>query len=182
MQRFLLVLAMSAIGCGGAPPNRVVLYCAQDRPFAEHFLAEFTQQTGIAVADLPIMYVNDQTITQKGVHGILESYSAGPYARAWASMNDNKRRRELLTQLDLIYPGVSRHVMAHAMFNWDTEPYSRGAYACFEPGQLQRQYPIIRRPEGRLHFAGDHCSSLPGWMQGAFESGHDVAVEVHNAS
>lgn len=139
-------------------------------------------KSGIAVADLPIMYVNDQTITQKGVHGILESYSAGPYARAWASMNDHKRRRELLAQLDLIYPGVSRHVMAHAMFNWDTEPYSRGAYACFEPGQLQRQYPIIRRSEGRLHFAGDHCSSLPGWMQGAFESGHDVAVEVHNAS
>jgi len=33
--------------------------------------------------------------------------------------------------------------------------------------------------EGRLHFAGEHTSCLPGWMQGAFESGHRAAEEVH---
>jgi iron(III) transport system substrate-binding protein len=41
---FLLLL----MGCGGAP--RVVLYCAQDKEFAEESLADFTRRTGLAVA------------------------------------------------------------------------------------------------------------------------------------
>jgi monoamine oxidase len=28
------------------------------------------------------------------------------------------------------------------------------------------------------HFAGDHISALPGWMQGALESGRRAAAEV----
>jgi iron(III) transport system substrate-binding protein len=36
-------------GCGGSQP-RVVLYCAQDREFAEGVLADFTAQTNLAVA------------------------------------------------------------------------------------------------------------------------------------
>ncbi len=39
-----------ATGCGRAPNDRVVLYCAQDRPFAEAALADFTQRTGLNVA------------------------------------------------------------------------------------------------------------------------------------
>jgi iron(III) transport system substrate-binding protein len=44
---FLSVVATA--GCKGSQP-RVVLYCAQDREFAEGILGEFTRQTGLAVA------------------------------------------------------------------------------------------------------------------------------------
>ena len=67
------------------------------------------------------------------------------------------------------------------MMNWDAEPYARGAYCTFEPGMMRRQLPVMRRPHGRVHFAGDHCSSLPGWVQGAIESGHEAAEAVHHA-
>src|SRR5207245_3594140 len=30
---------------------------------------------------------------------------------------------------------------------------------------------LIQQPEGSVHFAGEHASSAPGWMQGALESG-----------
>jgi iron(III) transport system substrate-binding protein len=43
-----LVLAFAALGCGGSRP-RVVLYCAQDREFAEQVFARFTEGTGLAV-------------------------------------------------------------------------------------------------------------------------------------
>jgi monoamine oxidase len=36
-------------------------------------------------------------------------------------------------------------------------------------------------PGGRVHFAGEHASSSPGWMQGALESGNRVAREVNDA-
>jgi hypothetical protein len=38
--------------------------------------------------------------------------------------------------------------------------------------------PDITRPEGRIHFAGEHTSSWMGWMQGALESGERAANEV----
>src|SRR5262249_32669328 len=41
--------ALILTGCQGSE-RRVVLYCAQDREFAEDILAEFTQQTKLAVA------------------------------------------------------------------------------------------------------------------------------------
>jgi monoamine oxidase len=38
--------------------------------------------------------------------------------------------------------------------------------------------PHLARPEGRVHFAGDHTSAWSGWMQGALESGLRAAREV----
>jgi monoamine oxidase len=32
-----------------------------------------------------------------------------------------------------------------------------------------------------MHFAGEHASSLRGWMQGAFESARRTAVEINSA-
>jgi monoamine oxidase len=38
--------------------------------------------------------------------------------------------------------------------------------------------PDIARPEGRVHFAGEHTSAWMGWMEGAIESGERAAREV----
>ena len=34
------------------------------------------------------------------------------------------------------------------------------------------------RPQQRLFFAGEHCSSKPAWIEGAIESGIDAAHEI----
>jgi monoamine oxidase len=38
--------------------------------------------------------------------------------------------------------------------------------------------PTLGRPEGRIHFAGDHTSPTPGWMEGALHSAERVVKEV----
>jgi iron(III) transport system substrate-binding protein len=48
-RQFLAAAAVAASGCSRRD-SRVVLYCAQDQEFAEDLLAEFTQETGLAVA------------------------------------------------------------------------------------------------------------------------------------
>jgi monoamine oxidase len=40
------------------------------------------------------------------------------------------------------------------------------------------QLKTIMRPEGRIHFAGEHASAAPSWMQGALESGRRAAGEI----
>ncbi|MDX2183271.1 MAG: NAD(P)/FAD-dependent oxidoreductase [Gemmatimonadaceae bacterium] len=138
-------------------------------------------RSGVGIADTPVMYVNDQSITQAGTRGVLESYSTGPHARAWAVMREPERRRALAAGLDQLYPRVSRMITAHAMIDWDADPYARGGYCSFEPGMIGHQMRVMQRPAGRLYFAGDHTSSLPGWIQGAIESGHAAAAAVHRA-
>jgi hypothetical protein len=46
-----------------------------------------------------------------------------------------------------------------------------GAGTEHSPGQLTTLCVGIERPEGRVHFAGEHISACPYWMQGALQSG-----------
>ncbi|MGI8783933.1 MAG: FAD-dependent oxidoreductase [Acidobacteriota bacterium] len=41
--------------------------------------------------------------------------------------------------------------------------------------------PSLARPEGRVHFAGDHTSAWIREMQGALQSGNRAAREVNEA-
>ena len=36
----------------------------------------------------------------------------------------------------------------------------------------------LRRPAGRLHFAGEHTEALAGYMESAVRSGHRVAAGI----
>ena len=38
----------------------------------------------------------------------------------------------------------------------------------------------LTRPEGPIHFAGEHISGARGWMNGALESGLRAAREIHS--
>jgi monoamine oxidase len=38
--------------------------------------------------------------------------------------------------------------------------------------------PLLARPQGRLHFAGEHTESFTGRMEGAVRFGHRVAAEI----
>jgi len=50
----------------------------------------------------------------------------------------------------------------------------------FKPDQLKELGQYIGIPEGRIHFAGSHSSTTPGWIQGAIEAGIRTAYEVNN--
>ena len=41
-------------------------------------------------------------------------------------------------------------------------------------------YDDIIRPEGLLHFAGEHASFEHGWIEGAIESGLREAQAIHD--
>jgi monoamine oxidase len=42
----------------------------------------------------------------------------------------------------------------------------------------RRNIPVFAAAEGRTHFAGEHTSAWPGWIQGALHSGLRAAREV----
>jgi monoamine oxidase len=76
------------------------------------------------------------------------------------------------------FPEMTRQFERGAVYRWTLDQWARGAFAVFHPGQMSAIMPDIARPEGRIHFAGEHTSSWMGWMQGAIESGERAAREV----
>ena len=61
---------------------------------------------------------------------------------------------------------------------WDDDPFARGAYVWFKPGEATTLPRELARAEGRVHFAGEHVSSKPGWMEGAIESALRAVDEI----
>ncbi|MCA1849680.1 MAG: FAD-dependent oxidoreductase, partial [Acidobacteria bacterium] len=146
---------------------------------------EFWTGEGLGVSaytDLPVMALVNSTLNQRGTRGILESYTAGERARALAGMKEGERLDFVLRQAEKVYPLIRKNFEGGASVVWDEDRWARGAYAWFRPGQMSEFLEHTARPEGRIHFAGEHASAWPGWMQGAFQSGHRAAREVDEAS
>jgi monoamine oxidase len=133
---------------------------------------------GAATTDLPLMTAYDKNFYQPGPRGMLEAYVAGERARKLAAMSVDDRFNFAVDQVQLIHPRIREHLEGGSSICWDDERWSRGAYAWFRPGEMTSMLPHIAQPEGRIHFAGDHTSPSPGWMNGALQSGNRVAGEI----
>ena len=53
---------------------------------------------------------------------------------------------------------------------WVADPWTHGFYAAFRPDQYTRYYGFIGRPEGRVHFGGEHTSlASQGYLEVGWE-------------
>jgi monoamine oxidase len=134
--------------------------------------------TGAATTDLPLMTAYDKNFYQPGTRGMLEAYIAGERARKLATLGADERFNFTVNQVQMIHPAIREYLEGGSSICWDDERWSRGAYAWFRPGEMTNMLPHMSKPEGRIHFAGDHTSPSPGWMNGALQSGNRVAREV----
>jgi monoamine oxidase len=63
--------------------------------------------------------------------------------------------------------------------NWTEDPYARGTWCIFRPGQVQRLIPELRRTEGRVFFANaDSAVAWRSFIDGAIESGYRSAGDI----
>jgi monoamine oxidase len=134
-----------------------------------------------ASTDLASQWLHDPTIVQPGTIGVIESYTAGARARAMAALSEADRQTLVRSQIALAFPGGGAPLSGGTTKVWDEDPWARGGYCWFAPGEMRALMPHIAGAEGRIHFAGDHTSPSPAWMEGAIESGHRAAQEVNQA-
>ena len=137
--------------------------------------------SGDALTDLPIAWLSHVTSEQPGPRGIIESYAGGANARHLAAMPIAERLAFVVDQSRAIFPGLPAQFEGGTSVSWSDDPWAKGAYSWFKPGQLALMPPHANAPEGRVHFAGDHTSALPGWMQGALASAQRVVDEIQRA-
>ncbi|MDQ3991956.1 MAG: flavin monoamine oxidase family protein [Actinomycetota bacterium] len=112
---------------------------------------------------------------------LLASYTWGQDALRWGAMDAETRIEQALEDVAKIHPEIAEEFEVGVSHAWYEDPYARGAFALFEPEQESRLQRDIVASEGRIHFAGEHCSLWHAWIQGALESGIRAAREIHEA-
>jgi monoamine oxidase len=135
---------------------------------------------GASVTDLPIRRMNyppTDPATDRGV--LLASYTWGQDALQWGAMDPDQRVSEALDDVSRIHPEIRHEFEVGASHAWYSDRWARGAFALFAPEQQTTLQDAILRPEGRVYFAGEHCSLYHAWIQGALESGIRAARQIH---
>lgn len=137
---------------------------------------------GATVTDLPVRRLNYPTPDPATTRGILlASYTWGQDALQWGAMDEETRLEEALDDVERIHPRIRDVYEGGATHAWYGDRWARGAFALFTPEQQSDLHADILAPEGRIRFAGEHCSLHHAWIQGALESGIRAAREIHEA-
>jgi monoamine oxidase len=138
---------------------------------------------GAACTDLPVRRLNYPTpdpSTKRGV--LLASYTWSQDAARWGAMDEETRLEEALADVERLHPGIREVYEIGASYAWYDDKYANGAFALFDPGQQGELHAAITAPEGRIHFAGEHCSLFHAWIQGAIESAQRAAQAIAAAA
>ncbi len=154
---------------------------------------EYGDWNGYMVSDDPFLLTWDSTLGEPGRSSIVTTYFGGRSGAggliadgAHASTVEREVRRNLasLTQggrmrLDGLAAGFNGRAFTD---HWVADPWARGSYAAFLPGQYTKYYGYAGKREGGIHFAGEHTATAnQGYLEGAIESGERCAGEILTA-
>ncbi|MDQ1453215.1 MAG: monoamine oxidase [Acidobacteriaceae bacterium] len=114
-----------------------------------------------------------------GERGILQFYQEGERALRLDRMGEDERLNFAASFVGRVFPGLQADPERSISYSWQHNEWARGAYSELRPGQMFAFSPALVSREGRIHFAGEHTSAEPGWMQGALASGFRAAKEVN---
>jgi monoamine oxidase len=136
---------------------------------------------GSGWTDGPAPRVLVHPMGRRTTSAVLEAHAGKATGTKLAELSETERLAFAEAELGVFHPGLRPHLRGGASWAWPTDPWARGGYASFAPGQIFEFLPVIARPEGRIHFAGEHTSRLSTSMDGALESGVRAAEEIDAA-
>jgi monoamine oxidase len=126
----------------------------------------------------------DSTFKQKGTKGILCSYAVGDKAVDIASSPRDKLKYWIVEDVananGLNWNSNESKSIALEMQQqpWQADPFTRGAYAFYRPGQWFTVRNTLQKRFGRVFFAGEHIADWQGFMEGAVQTGYDAAKAI----
>lgn len=112
---------------------------------------------------------------------LLASYSWSDDALKWDAYADDERYLRALAGAQAVFGRRIEvfHTGKGKTQSWIRDHYAYGEASVLFPGQHTELFPDIPTSEGPLHFAGDHTSIKPAWIEGALESAVRTALHAH---
>ncbi|GAA4709050.1 flavin monoamine oxidase family protein [Nocardioides conyzicola] len=119
---------------------------------------------------------------QDGTPGVLLAFVGGATWRTYGPMTKAKRRQAVLEGFAAMFGEQALHPIEYVEHDWTKERWTRGGpTAVHAPGTLTQFGSAIRRPFGRVHWAGTETSTYwSGYMDGAVRAGERAATEVRD--
>jgi len=133
-----------------------------------------------ALSDGPVGETWEATDAQPGDQGIcLTAFSGGNSADVAREWNPQDRDEKYLAVLESFYPGIRGQFVQSRFMDWPSDPWTKGSYSVPAPREVTSIGPLLHKPHGRLHFAGEHTNyAFGGYMEGALQSGVAVAKRI----
>jgi monoamine oxidase len=131
---------------------------------------------GQAFADLDFQTGWDSSRMQ-GADSTFSCFVGGKTGAAFAGADHAALARHYAREADALFPGFAdAYTGEFEATHWTLNPFSRGSYSYYQPGQWTTIAGWQAQPCGRLFFAGEHCSTeFQGYMNGAAETGRRAA-------
>lgn len=129
----------------------------------------------------------DASSGQAGEAGVLTWFFGGDQVDLLMSADPKITLRRAEAAIAPVVPGLEARTMRRTA--WGQDPYARGAYSTFKPGQLSRFAPhfwvegergaMQQAAAGPILFAGEHLSdAFPGYMNGGAQTGRLAAAAI----
>ncbi len=156
------------------------LQYARIHKHAVHFSRRFWKDEAFdLISDTMPQYFYHATQHQPArTGGVLTAYTVGDKAAVMAHQTDRQRASEICRNLEPHFGSIRPLIRSQVSYDWSSDPYSRGAYALYGPGQWFNLRPVLSQPVGTIHFAGEHLADWQGFMEGAVESGEAAARQI----
>jgi len=133
----------------------------------------------VVSSDGPLSVVYDNT-SHDGLQASLIGFVVGSQARQWSAQPLSDRQRRVTGALKRYFGEEAGSFQEYRELDWGAEPWSRGCpVGGLPPGVLTHSFAHLRKPEGRIHWAGTEAATeWIGYMEGAIQSGERAADEI----
>lgn len=121
------------------------------------------------------------TQNQIGKQGVLTSYATGDKSYVLSNMSQQERIEAICRLLEKPFGDMKGKAQHSLHYFWGDDPYTKGAYAIYDKGNVKEIQQLLCREHGNVFFAGEHLSpSYWGFMEGALESVEIVVGGIRN--
>jgi monoamine oxidase len=136
--------------------------------------------TGFGISDHGAARAVFDNTPPSGGPGVLLAFVGGSAWRTYGTMPADQRRSAVLAGFAEMFGPQALHPVDFVEHDWTHERWTRGGpTAIHGPGTLVPYGPSVRRPLGRVHWAGTETATYwSGYMDGAVSSGQRAAAEV----
>src|SRR4051794_23785887 len=136
--------------------------------------------TGQAISDEGPIKVTFDNSPPDGSVGVLMGFIGGTEARLLTQKSPADQQAAALQSFANYFGDQAKSPTQYVQFNWTTDRWNRGCpVSVLAPGTLLDYGEAIRRPEGRIHWAGTETSTYwNGYMDGAVRAGERAAAEA----
>ena len=132
--------------------------------------------------DTRLRRIYHTSIDQPGPRGILMSFTAGDDAKMLGKTSEKNRLQTALTETTKIWPKAPEYWEGGVTKYWNEDPWVKASYSLEGVGQAGDFRELARKPEGLVHFAGEHTTDNESSMNGAIKSGVRVSEEIKKAA